>query len=98
MVDLDEELVGICRKHLTGFHQGAFDDPRLKVYFDDIRSFLLSYPDYFDVIVLDLPDPIKDNPTAFLYTLKFYQMLRARLKPGGILVTQAGPATLLNHQ
>ncbi|MQF82923.1 spermidine synthase [SAR202 cluster bacterium AD-802-E10_MRT_200m] len=98
MVDLDEELVGICRKHLTGFHQGAFDDPRLQMYFDDIRSFLLSYPDYFDVIILDLPDPMKDTPTAFLYTLKFYQTLRARLKPGGMLVTQAGPATLLNHQ
>lgn len=98
MVDLDEELVRICRKHLTGFHQGAFDDPRLQVCFDDIRSFLLSYPDYFDVIILDLPDPMKDNPTALLYTLNFYKILRARLKPGGMLVTQAGPATLLNHQ
>ena len=48
MVDLDEELVGICRKHLTGFHQGAFDDPRLKVHFDDIRLVNILYDDVYN--------------------------------------------------
>ena len=97
MVDLDQELVEICRQHLPGHHQGAFDDPRLRLHFADARAFLLGCPDCFDVLILDLPDPTRDSPTTLLYTLAFYQMLRSRLKPGGILVTQAGPATLLNH-
>ena len=29
MVDIDREVVDLCREHLVGHHQGAVDDPRL---------------------------------------------------------------------
>jgi spermidine synthase len=33
MVDLDGELVEVCRRHLPSFHEGAFDDPRASRWF-----------------------------------------------------------------
>jgi spermidine synthase len=98
MVDLDQEVVDICRQHLPEHHQGAFADPRLRLLFDDARGFLERSSDRFDVLVLDLPDPMEGGPAYQLYTLGFYQMLRSRLNPGGCLVTQSGPAGVLNHQ
>ncbi|HLQ63425.1 MAG TPA: spermidine synthase, partial [bacterium] len=29
MVDIDRELVDLCREHLPSWHAGAFDDPRV---------------------------------------------------------------------
>ena len=97
MLDLDGQVVDLCRQFLP-FHQGAFDDPRLVLRHEDARKYLASSGESFDVIVLDLVDPIEEGPSYLLYTREFYSIARKSLKPGGILVTQAGPAGLLNYQ
>ncbi|HHH9504059.1 TPA: hypothetical protein ACP32P_004930 [Pseudomonas aeruginosa] len=38
MVDLDRELVELCREHLFQWHQGAFDDPRSELLTEDGRG------------------------------------------------------------
>jgi spermidine synthase len=90
MVDLDREVVEICRRFLPGHHQGAFDDPRAELVFGDARAYLNDTRESFDVIILDLADPIEGGPAYLLYTREFYRVALARLSPGGILVTQAG--------
>jgi spermidine synthase len=97
MVDLDQEVVEICRKYLPDHHQGSFDDPRLELHFADAAAFLREHQGGFDVAVLDLPDPMEGGPAYQLYTKDFYQMVRERLNPGGLLVTQSGPASTLNY-
>jgi len=94
MVDIDGEVVGLCRRYLP-HHQGAFEDPRLRLHIADARAFLQETRDRFDIIVLDLADPIEGGPAYLLYTQEFYQMARERLRPGGMLVTQSGPAGVL---
>ncbi|MBF8299438.1 MAG: spermidine synthase, partial [Dehalococcoidia bacterium] len=39
MVDLDGELVDICRQHLPTWHQGAFDDSRATVVYADVLKY-----------------------------------------------------------
>ena len=97
MIDLDAEVVDLCRKYLPGHHQGAFDDPRLDLQISDASAYLLGSPELFDVIVLDLPDPLEGGPAYLLYTTDFYRMLRGKLNPGGLLVTQSGPASVINY-
>ena len=97
MVDLDTEVVQLCRRYLPEHHQGGFDDPRVELRHQDARQYLESCPETFDVMILDLVDPIDGGPSYLLYTQEFYRIARSRLKPGGILVTQAGPAGLLNY-
>ena len=97
MLDLDSDVVDLCRRYLPQHHRGAFDDPRLELRHEDARQYLLTCSDRFDVMVLDLVDPIEGGPSYLLYTQEFYEIAKTKLNPGGILVTQAGPAGLLNH-
>jgi spermidine synthase len=96
MVDIDREVIEVCRRFLLDHHQGAFDDPRLELHFQDAREYLANCREGFDAIVLDLADPIEGGPAYRLYTQEFYRIARERLRPGGLLVTQAGPAGPLN--
>ena len=98
MIDLDREVVELCRAHLPDHHQGSFDDPRLTLLHQDARAFLQAGGDGFDVIILDLVDPLEEGTAYLLYTDEFYRIAKSRLNPGGVLVTQSGPAGLPNHQ
>ncbi len=94
MIDLDREVVELCRAHLPNHHQGSFDDPRLTLLHEDARGYLQSEGDGFDVIILDLVDPLEEGTAYLLYTDEFYRIAKSRLNPGGVLVTQSGPVGL----
>ena len=97
MVDLDGDVVEVCKKHLPEWNDGSTEDPRLTVHIGDARSYLVEGSDTFDVVVLDISDPIEAGPAVHLYTKEFYDLVRQKLNPGGVLVTQSGPAGLMNH-
>ena len=98
MLDLDREVVDLCRRYLPNHHQGSFDDPRTSLLHQDARGFLAEDGEGYDVIILDLVDPLEGGTAFLLYTEEFYRIARARLNSGGVLVTQSGPAGLPNHQ
>ena len=91
MVDLDREVVELCRQHLPDFHRGAFDDPRLELIHADAYAYLEQTDRSFDVAIIDVPDPLEEGPALMLFTVEFYRLLRSRLNPGGIMVAQSGP-------
>jgi spermidine synthase len=97
MVDIDGPCVDLCKKYLPGHHQGSFDDPRCEVAIDDAKAWLEKTTEKFDVIILDLADPLEEGPCVALYTEKFYRMCVEKLTDGGVLVTQSGPAGALTH-
>jgi spermidine synthase len=89
MVDLDEQVVSVCRKYMPSFSAGAFDDPRTELVVGDFRKFALESPRTFDVIIIDLPDPLEVGPAQLLYTREFYTAVKNRLAPGGIMTVQS---------
>jgi spermidine synthase len=95
MVDLDNEVVDICRAYLTGWHQGAFEDPRVKLLHEDARARLEREDKKYDIIILDLSEPVGNGPSYFLFTREFYSLCRDRLNPGGNVVTQSGCPSLV---
>lgn len=90
MVDIDDEVVALCREHLPEMHRGAFDDPRTEVRHEDARAYLERSREGFDLIVSDLPEPLEAGPACLLYTREFYQTVHDRLTPSGTLTMQAG--------
>jgi spermidine synthase len=90
MVDLDEEVVRICMEYLPSWHQGAFDDARTRLLFEDARAVLEKEDRTYDVIICDLSEPVDDGPSYMLFTQEFYRLCTERLNPGGVLVTQSG--------
>jgi len=92
MVDIDEEVVNICRHFLPSWHQNSFDDQRAELHFADARAYLEKNDAKFDVIIIDLPDPLEKGPARLLYTREFYELVKQRLQPDGIISVQAESA------
>src|SRR6266481_8068312 len=57
MVDIDDEVVALCRQHLPEMHRGAFDDPRTELRHEDARAYLERTDERFDLIIVDLVEP-----------------------------------------
>ena len=93
MVDIDEEVVAQCKAHLRSQHAGAFDDPRLTLIFADARAWLEAHDEqHFDVVLVDLTEPLAGGPSYRLFTKEFYELVKRRLAPGGVVALQGGSA------
>jgi spermidine synthase len=91
MVDIDQELVAACKQHLQWDRDG-FSDPRTRLVYGDARGYLASASqrgDKYDVIVVDVSDPLPDGLAAMLFTREFYELAASCLEKPGVLVTQA---------
>ncbi len=89
MVDIDGEVVDVCRRHLPEWSGGAFDDPRVDIVIGDAKEYIFASREQFDVIIGDLTEPLEDSPSADLHTPQMYEAIRARLKPNGAYALQA---------
>jgi spermidine synthase len=94
MVDIDGEVVELCKKHLPEMHQGIFEDPRADVRHEDARVYLERSSELFDFITIDLVEPLEEGPACLLFTKEFYTLVRDRLTPGGAITLQAGMTKL----
>jgi len=93
MVDIDAEVVALCQQFLPDHSRGSFEDKRTELHHVDARDYLAKCEEKFDVIVIDLPEPIEEGPAYLLYTKEFYQMVQDKLTDGGIICVQSGSAS-----
>jgi spermidine synthase len=98
MVDIDKEVVGLCRRYLPTFHKNSFGDPRTEIHFTDARKYIEDTREKFDVIIIDIVDPLEAGPACLLYTQEYYRMLKERMNPEGIMVIQSGSCGWSNLQ
>ena len=85
MVDIDEEVVKVCREYLP-LTSCRLDDPRVNLYFEDGLKYIRRYEDEYDLIVVDSTDPF--GPGEGLFTKEFYGNCFKALTADGILVNQ----------
>ncbi len=90
MVDIDEQLIDICREFMPEWSQGAFSDSRTELIFADAREFLRNGQKEYDVIISDLTEPLEEGPSVYLFTSEFFQKIDRSLNDGGLFVLQAG--------
>ncbi len=89
-VEIDAQVIEMCKAFLPAHSAGAFDDPRANIVIDDGMNFVRHTDKKFDVIISDSTDPI--GPGEVLFTESFYEACKHCLKPGGIFVAQNGVA------
>lgn len=85
LVEIDEQVVTVCREHLP-FTACGFDDPRVKLYFQDGLKFVRRQSEEYDLILVDSTDPF--GPGEGLFTREFYGNCYKALKEDGIMVNQ----------
>jgi spermidine synthase len=88
MVDIDGELIEVCRRYLPEWSAGAYEDPRLELLIGDGRRYLEETGETFDVILVDLGDPTAGSPAVSLFTREFYALVFLRLTPQGLACFQ----------
>lgn len=90
VVDLDPRMIDLAKNDydLVQLNENAFSDERVHVVNQDAFDFMTEAEDWYDVILVDLPDPNNESLSK-LYTVEFYSLLRNHLNPGGTMMVQA---------
>lgn len=91
VVDLDPAMTALAKTHevLTNINANALNDKKVQIINQDAFSYLRDTEEYFDIIIIDLPDP-KSVELGRMYSYEFYRYCHQRLRPNGMIVTQAG--------
>jgi spermidine synthase len=88
LVDIDGELIEVCRRYLPDWSAGAYEDQRLELHVGDGRRYLEETGEAFDVILVDLGDPTAGSPALSLFTREFYDLVFRCLTPQGLACFQ----------
>lgn len=88
-VDIDGEVVKLCRKYLPFISKGAFEDKRVTVLIEDGIKFIKAKKNYYDLVVVDSTDPV--GPGKVLFSAPFYRMVFDSLTADGMAIFQLGP-------
>lgn len=92
MIDVDGEVISLAKEYLQSFHEGSFFDSKVELRLEDGRRYLENTNQIFDVIIVDVTDPLEEGPSYLLYTKEFYEIVRSKLAAEGIIAAQAGIA------
>jgi len=85
-----EPLIPVtAKRYFHQEHYDVLDDRRTQMIYDDARHYVLTTPEKFDIITSDPIHPFVKG-SATLYSREYFEMVRARLNPGGV-VTQWVP-------
>lgn len=95
MVDIDKKVPEVCKKYLPSLSDGALEDSRTELIYMDAMKYLAETREKFDVMILDLTEPLEEGPAYLLFTKEFYQDLSKKLKKGGLMALQAGTTSML---
>ena len=85
MVEIDEQVVEVCKKYLPQT-AGWLDDERVHIHYEDGLRFIRACHDRYDLIIVDSTDPF--GPGEGLFTREFYGNCYKALKDDGIMVNQ----------
>lgn len=87
-IELDKDVVDLAKKYFK-FQETA----RMRAVVSDGRAYLLKYPEKWDVILIDA---YRGPFVPFhLLTREFYELVKTRLNPGGVVVQNIEPSTML---
>lgn len=86
MVEIDPDVVEVCRAYLPKTAGAWLDDPRVHIHYEDGLKFVRTCEDAYDLIIVDSTDPF--GPGEGLFTREFYGNCYKALHEDGIMVNQ----------
>lgn len=90
LVDIDPEMLRISSEVavLKRLNEGSLQSEKLTAYTEDAFSFINQPGILYDRVIIDMPDPHNEAINK-LYSREFYTMIKKRMAPGAVLVTQS---------
>jgi spermidine synthase len=93
LCEIDPEVITLARQHLRSIHQDAFEDKRVSIEHRDGFAFIEECTQKFDLILLDLTDPIAPNGSNLAESClskNFFDACYKKLNDTGALVLHLG--------
>ncbi|MEM7107072.1 MAG: hypothetical protein AAF519_02515 [Bacteroidota bacterium] len=88
-IDIDLYEMAKSVTYFSSLNQGALHNKRINYIEDFIFSHLTNHKETYDLIFVDVPDPVDIELNQY-YTREFYYLCHEALSQTGIIVTQAG--------
>ncbi len=90
IVDIDPKMTELAQNHpvITKINKNSMVDMKVHVVNQDAFKFVEDNEGFYDVIIVDLPDPNSIH-LARLYSREFYTLCLKRMTKYGVFVTQA---------
>jgi spermidine synthase len=95
VIELSPEMPK-AQAHIEDVTGGVLHNPKVRVRIDDGRNFLAMTDRSFDMITADPIHP-RNSGVGYLYTREYYEAIKRRLRPGGI-VCQWMPMHMMSKQ
>ncbi len=86
-VEIDEEVVNVCREYLPGI-AAAYNHPKVRLVIQDALVYLKNVEETFDVVIIDSTDPV--GPAVSLFESPFYRDVFSVLGDYGLMTCQLG--------
>jgi spermidine synthase len=83
LVELEPKVLGVART-FADYNHHVLDNPKVKIFFNDGRNFLMTTEEKFDVITADPIHPWFRG-AGYLYTNEYFTLASEHLRPGGIV-------------
>ncbi len=90
LVDLDPAVTKLAENnfHLLQLNKDSLHNDKVNIIHKDAFQFLEKAQGFYDVILVDLPDPNNESLNK-LYTKEFYSLVRNHLSPNGAAMIQS---------
>lgn len=90
LIDIDPVITQLFSRNvlLRKLNNNSLKNQKVTVINTDAWKFLEQSKEFYDVIIIDLPDP-NDLQVSKLYSRNFYQLIAQKLGAEGVMVTQA---------
>lgn len=85
LVEIDGSVIEVSKKFLPEI-SCELDNPKVKIIITDGIEYMKTVKNYYDVIIVDSPDPV--GPAEGLFKNTFYQDICDALKEDGLFVAQ----------
>ncbi|XP_065184239.1 spermidine synthase-like [Sycon ciliatum] len=83
--EIDKMVIDVSKKYLPST-ASCYSNPKLYQHVGDGFAFMREHKNEFDVIITDSSDP--DGPAESLFEQPYYELMKAALRPNGIISTQ----------
>lgn len=90
MVEIDQEVIDVCKEFIPEIADGALENKKVELIVGDGLKYVRESKEKFDVIVLDVSDPVPGGPAEALLSNAFYSDVKNLLNENGTVLTHCG--------
>jgi spermidine synthase len=84
IAEIEPLVPSVVSKYFSDHNFSVVTNPKTRIHIDDARHYLMTTDEQFDAITSDPLDPWVKG-AAMLYSREFFETVKKRLKPGGVV-------------